>query len=74
MSSDAICKTLFFYKATRYQRYKRGVPKIFGTPLLRLTPIAMGEDLRRSTVAHFARKVRGTNIAAAKYKLHLPTL
>ena len=24
-------------------------------------------DLRRSTVAHFARKVRGTNIAAAKH-------
>ena len=25
------------------------------------------EDLRRSTVAHFARKVRGTNIVAAKH-------
>ena len=28
-----------------------------------------GEALRRSTVAHFARKVRGTNIMAAKHKL-----
>ena len=26
-----------------------------------------GEGLRRSTVAHFARKVRGTNIVAAKH-------
>ena len=26
-----------------------------------------GEGLRRSTVAHFARKVRGTNIAADKH-------
>ena len=26
-----------------------------------------GEALRRSTVAHFARKVRGTNIVAAKH-------
>ena len=26
-----------------------------------------GEGLRRSTVAHFARKVRGTNIVATKY-------
>jgi len=26
-----------------------------------------GECLRRSTVAHFARKVRGTNIVAAKH-------
>ena len=29
------------------------------------------EDLRRSTVAHFARKVRGTNIAAAKHGLKI---
>ena len=28
-------------------------------------------DLRRSTVAHFARKVRGTNIMAAKHKLKI---
>ena len=27
------------------------------------------EGLRQSTVAHFARKVRGTNIAAAKHEL-----
>ena len=27
-----------------------------------------GEGLGRSTVAHFARKVRGTNIAAAKHE------
>ena len=27
-----------------------------------------GEGLRRSTVAHFARKVRGTNIVAAKHE------
>ena len=30
------------------------------------------EGLRRSTVAHFARKVRGTNIAAAKHGLSPP--
>ena len=30
-----------------------------------------GEGLRRSTVAHFARKVRGTNIAAAKHELKI---
>jgi|GEM_PF-4053271 len=29
------------------------------------------EGLRRSTVAHFARKVRGTNIAAAKHGLKI---
>ena len=28
-----------------------------------------GEGLRRSTVAHFARKVRGANIVAAKHGL-----
>ncbi len=28
-----------------------------------------GEGLRRSTVAHFACKVRGTNIVAAKHGL-----
>ena len=27
----------------------------------------LGEGLRRSTVAHFARKVRGTNIVADKH-------
>mgnify|MGYP003196108729 CR=1 FL=1 len=27
------------------------------------------DALRRSTVAHFARKVRGTNIATAKHRL-----
>ena len=31
----------------------------------------IGEGLRRSTVAHFARKVRGTNIAAAKHELKI---
>ena len=30
-----------------------------------------GEGLRRSTVAHFARKVRGANIAAAKHELKI---
>ena len=30
-----------------------------------------GEGLRRSTVAHFARKVRGTNIVAAKHELKI---
>ena len=30
-----------------------------------------GEGLRRSTVAHFARKVKGTNIAAAKHELKI---
>ena len=30
-----------------------------------------GGGLRRSTVAHFARKVRGTNIAAAKHDLKI---
>ena len=29
------------------------------------------EGLRRSTVAHFARKVRGTNIVAAKHGLKI---
>ena len=30
-----------------------------------------GEGLRRSTVAHFASKVRGTNIVAAKHELKI---
>ena len=30
-----------------------------------------GQGLRRSTVAHFARKVRGTNIVAAKHELKI---
>ena len=30
-----------------------------------------GQGLRRSTVAHFARKVRGTNIVAAKHGLKI---
>ena len=30
-----------------------------------------GEGLRRSTVAHFARKVRGANIVAAKHELKI---
>ena len=30
-----------------------------------------GEGLRRSTVAHFARKVRGTSIVAAKHELKI---
>ena len=37
-------------------KYASGAARIFG------------EGLRRSTVAHFARKVRGTNIAAAKHE------
>ena len=31
----------------------------------------LGEGLRRSTVAHFARKVRGTNIVADKHELKI---
>ena len=30
-----------------------------------------GQGLRRSTVAHFARKVRGANIAAGKHELKI---
>ena len=30
-----------------------------------------GRGMRRSTVAHFARKVRGTNIVAAKHELKI---
>ena len=30
-----------------------------------------GRGMRRSTVAHFARKVRETNIVAAKYELKI---
>ena len=35
------------------------------------TARAFGGGLRRSTVAHFARKVRGTNIKAAKHELKI---
>ena len=35
------------------------------------TARAFGGGLRRSTVAHFARKVRGTNIMAAKHELKI---
>ena len=33
------------------------------------TARTFGRGMRRSTVAHFARKVRGTNIVAAKHEL-----
>ena len=35
------------------------------------TARTFGEGLRRSTVAHFARKVRGANIVAARYGLKI---
>ena len=42
-----------------------------GVLLLRNIGGKIQKKLRRSTVAHFARKVRGVNIAAAKHELKI---
>ena len=42
-----------------------------GASAARATAWAFGRGLRRSTVAHFARKVRGANIVAAKHEFKI---
>ncbi len=51
-----------FFVIKRYYKDYRKQPDLSGC-------FFMGEGLRRSTVAHFARKVRGAKIVAAKHGL-----
>ena len=53
----------FYYEDDIYKDYRKQ-PDLSGC-------FFMGEGLRRSTVAHFARKVRGANIMAAKHGLKI---
>ena len=64
MRSSLLPATVVSAPACADSRYWRG-------GAIRDDARTFGEGLRRSTVAHFARKVRGTNIAAAKHGLKI---
>ena len=49
----------------------RGLSKIASGLATRGAARTFCEGLRRSTVAHFARKVRGANIVVAKHELKI---
>ena len=57
----------------RLKRKKKTEPRKKGRCGIaaRGTARTFGGGLRRSTVAHFARKVRGANIVAAKHELKI---
>ena len=65
----ATCSWLWCSKSRKIS--ERFLTKWHGDIATRGASRTFGEGLGRSTVAHFARKVRGANIAAAKHELKI---